>query len=371
MKTGIDNGVSAGSSAVLFAAAGAYLVVTLVDLVDGAAETFVTGRTAQRVMLSLRIRIWAQLQRLSLDYYERELGRPDDDPDDHRRRPVRVVDRERAAVGAGVVRDVPRRRHRAGPGQPRAGPVHAGHRHPARGGHRGVPPPRRAACTTTPATASPSPTPTSRRACPACASRRRSGRKPRPSAGSGGLGADYLASRVAAQRLVATYFPFVQFLSAGADAIVLGVGAVLIGNGSLTSGALIAFILYVDLFFSPIQALSQVFDSWQQTRVSVGRISELMRMDTLTPAADRSGRPGPGARSGHLRGRALQLPSAPPRSARRAARARAGRPAPAGRPERDRAGRRRRCAGSIWTWPRGRRWPSSARPERASPRWSS
>ena len=33
--------------------------------------------------------------------------------------------------------------------------------------------------------------------------------------GSTGSGRDYLDSRVAAQRLVATYFPFVQFLSGG------------------------------------------------------------------------------------------------------------------------------------------------------------
>jgi ATP-binding cassette subfamily B protein len=99
------------------------------------------------------------------------------------------------------------------------------------------------------------------------------------------LGRDYLSSRLAAQRLVAIYFPFVQFISAGADAIVLGVGAWLIGTGHLTSGALIAFLLYIDMFFSPIQQLSQVFDSWQQTRVSVARIADLMRLDTLTPAA--------------------------------------------------------------------------------------
>ncbi len=74
VKTGIDNGVSAGSTAVLFAASGLFLVVTLADLLDGIGETFVTGRTAQRIMLSLRIRIWAQLQRLSLDYYEREMA---------------------------------------------------------------------------------------------------------------------------------------------------------------------------------------------------------------------------------------------------------------------------------------------------------
>ncbi len=92
-----------------------------------------------------------------------------------------------------------------------------------------------------------------------------------------------MESRVAAQRLVATYFPFVQFLSAVADALVLGVGASLIRDGSLTAGALIAFLLYIDMFFSPIQQLSQVFDSWQQTRVSVSRIAELMALDSLTP----------------------------------------------------------------------------------------
>ena len=59
---------------------------------------------------------------------------------------------------------------------------------------------------------------------------------------------------------MATYFPFVQFLAGVADAIVLGVGAGLIAAGHLTAGALIAFILYIDLFFSPIQQLSQVFD---------------------------------------------------------------------------------------------------------------
>ena len=74
VKTGLDRGVSKGSLAVLFGASAVYLVVVLGDLVDEIFETFITGRTAQRIMLSLRIRIWAQLQRLSLDYYEREMA---------------------------------------------------------------------------------------------------------------------------------------------------------------------------------------------------------------------------------------------------------------------------------------------------------
>ncbi len=74
VKEGIDGGVATGSRAVLFAASALFLTVTLADLFNGIAETFVTGRTAQRVMLSLRIRIWAQLQRLSLDFYEGEMA---------------------------------------------------------------------------------------------------------------------------------------------------------------------------------------------------------------------------------------------------------------------------------------------------------
>src|SRR6202034_2291797 len=58
----------------LFVASAIFLSVALADMIDEIGETFVTGRAAQRIMLSLRIRIWAQLQRLSLDYYESELA---------------------------------------------------------------------------------------------------------------------------------------------------------------------------------------------------------------------------------------------------------------------------------------------------------
>ena len=38
----------------------------------------------------------------------------------------------------------------------------------------------------------------------------------------------------------------------------------LVPNGAVTAGVVIAFLLYLDQFFSPIQQLSQVFDTWQQ-----------------------------------------------------------------------------------------------------------
>ncbi|WP_201799317.1 ABC transporter ATP-binding protein [Subtercola vilae] len=284
VKTGIDNGVQAGSAAVLFGASALYLIVVLADLLDQIASTFVTGRIAQRVMLSLRVRIWSQLQRLSLDYYEREMAgrvmtRMTTDVDQFESliqngllsALVSVV----TFVGVGVALltvnlelglctlsvVIPLAiatvwfRNRSSrlydESRDRIAVVNADFQESLSGVRE------------------------SQAFVHEAETMKR----------FHGFGRQYLQSRVAAQRLVATYFPFVGFLSGVADAIVLGVGAGLIASGQLTSGALIAFILYIDMFFSPIQQLSQVFDSWQQTRVSVGRIAQLMQLETLTPAA--------------------------------------------------------------------------------------
>ena len=282
VKYGVDSGVQAGSQDILFAASGIYLIVALTDMVDEIAETFVTGRTAQRIMLSLRIRIWAQLQRLSLDYYESEMAgqimtRMTTDVDQFESliengalsalvslvtfvgvgAALLVINLTLGLYTLSVV--VPLAlstvffRRRAvvlyNQARDRIAIVNADFQESLSGvresqafGHEAQ---------------------TNRRFA--------------------ALGADYLQSRVSAQRLVATYFPWVQFLSGIAGVIVLGVGATLIHEGRLTTGALIAFVLYIDLFFSPIQQLSQVFDAWQQTTISVRRIGDLMRTETLTP----------------------------------------------------------------------------------------
>ncbi|HWH12186.1 MAG TPA: ABC transporter ATP-binding protein [Solirubrobacteraceae bacterium] len=298
VKTGIDNGVAHGSRDVLFAASGIFLVVSLADLVDLVAETFVTGRAAERIMLSLRIRIWAQLQRLSLDYYEREMaGRI-------MTRMTTDVDQFESLIENGLLSALVAGVTFVGVGLtlvlinttlglctltiavPLAIATAAFRRRAAVLYDQAR---ERLAVVNADFQESLSGVRESQAFVHEAATIRR----------FRSLGRDYLDSRVSAQRLVATYFPFVQFLSGAADAIVLGIGAGLVAGGELTSGALIAFILYVDLFFSPIQQLSQVFDSWQQTRVSVSRIGELMGLDTRTPpAADPL---DPGALVGEIR----------------------------------------------------------------------
>jgi ATP-binding cassette, subfamily B, bacterial len=99
------------------------------------------------------------------------------------------------------------------------------------------------------------------------------------------LNRTYLADRTTAQRLIALYFPFVLLLADIAAAVVLGAGAVLVDDGAITTAVLIAFLLYLDQFFAPIQQLSAVFDTWQQATASTKKIDELMATPTSTPPA--------------------------------------------------------------------------------------
>jgi ATP-binding cassette subfamily B protein len=282
VRIGVDHGVTAGAEHVLWWASAAFLAVACADLVDQVAATFVTGRTSERVMASLRIRIWAQLQRLSVDYYEREMAgrimtRMTTDVDQFETLiengllqalvslvtfvgvgvALLLMDLELAlwtltvivplVVATVIFRRVTNRLYDVV--REALAVVNADFQESLSG----------------------------IREAQAFVHEELTVER------FHGLGRRYYDGRAQAQRTIATYFPFVLFLSAIADVVVLGVGAHLIEQGRLTTGVLIAFLLYLTMFFSPIQQLSQVFDSWQQTRVSIGRISELMRLRSITP----------------------------------------------------------------------------------------
>jgi ATP-binding cassette subfamily B protein len=79
------------------------------------------------------------------------------------------------------------------------------------------------------------------------------------------------------------YFASTQMLSTVAKALTLWYGAHLVGAGSVTPALLVAFLLYLDQFYSPIQQLSAVFDQWVQARISLGRLDELLATPSSTP----------------------------------------------------------------------------------------
>jgi ATP-binding cassette subfamily B protein len=282
VRHAVDSGIDDASFAFVLGTAAVFAGVALVDWLVMWASSLQTGLTAERLLLALRVRIFAHLQRLSVDYYDRELG-------------GRIMTRMTTDVEAlssllqtGLIQAVVSFftffgvlivlffvnwqlslalmivvpplvlatylfRVRSASAYDRARERIAAVNADLQENLSGV------------------------RVAQASA------REDVNSAGFRRLSSQYLDARLDAQKLVALYFPFVYFLSAMADILVLGVGSGLVTNGTLSAGALIAFILYVDLFFSPVQQLSQVFDTYQQADASMKRINELMATPTATP----------------------------------------------------------------------------------------
>ncbi|NGO06257.1 ABC transporter ATP-binding protein [Streptomyces sp. HC44] len=100
------------------------------------------------------------------------------------------------------------------------------------------------------------------------------------------LADSYCEARIRSAELIARFFPVLQLLSTVAKAIALAVAAPRVIEGDLSYGLLIAFLLYLDQFFTPIQQLSFVFDQWLQAKVAVVQLRELLQTPTGTPLAE-------------------------------------------------------------------------------------
>ncbi|MFC5720307.1 ABC transporter ATP-binding protein [Streptomyces gamaensis] len=286
IRHGIDQGVERLALGAVWAASGLALLVVLGQWAAQAGETRLTGRTGERILYALRMKIFGQLQRLGLDYYERELTgkimtRMTTDVDALSSFlqtglvtavvsvltffgilvALLVLDTELALVVFAtlpllVIGTVVFRRRSVKAyelARERVGLVNADLQESV-AGLRIVQAFRR---------------------------------ETSGAARFGERSAGYRAARIRGQWLISVYFPFVQLLSSVAAAAVLIVGAGRVDDGTLTAGALVAYLLYIDLFFAPVQQLSQVFDGYQQATVALGRVQELLREPTTTPVAER------------------------------------------------------------------------------------
>jgi ATP-binding cassette subfamily B protein len=94
----------------------------------------------------------------------------------------------------------------------------------------------------------------------------------------------------------AVYFPFVDFLSSLATAIILGYGAYLVFDHQTTIGVLTAFLGYATTFFDPVQQLSQLYSTFLSAVAALDKIMEVLEEDpqvTDEPSA---------SELGHIRG---------------------------------------------------------------------
>ncbi|KZB87832.1 ABC transporter [Amycolatopsis regifaucium] len=282
---GIDNGVRAGVEAVIWLAAGIGALVILADWLVVYLQTKMTARVGETVLYSLRVRSYAHLQRLGLDFYERELSgkimtRMTTDVDALSTflqtgvaqavvsaltlvgiaAALMITDMGLAAYALAVlpiliVATVIFRRASSKAyteARERVSVVNADMQENVSG--------LRVAQAYT--------------------------REERTAEKFASRSDEYRRSRLRAQRYVATYFPFAAMLSGLAEVVVLIVGANRVATGTLSAGVLVAFLLYLGQFFSPIQQLSSVFDGYQQARVGLSRIGDLLRTPTSVPEAE-------------------------------------------------------------------------------------
>ena len=296
VRNGIDNGVQTKVFHAIVVVSLIGLAIVLADWVVNILETMVVGRNGERLLYILRVKLFAQLQRLGLDFYEREMsGRI-------MTRMTTDVDALSTFLQTGVVTMVSSVltffgvlaalliiNLKLGLAVLCIFPVLA------------------AATLVFRAKSSKAYTESREKVAVVNASfaenvaglrvtqafRREGTNRDRFS----GLSRAFRTSRLRAQRYIALYFPFVQTLSTVAGAIVLVIATGEVGNGTLKVGALIAYLLYIDMVFAPVQQLSQVFDGYQQAMVGFRRMAELLRLGTSTPPAARPVTPG------RLRGR--------------------------------------------------------------------
>lgn len=88
--------------------------------------------------------------------------------------------------------------------------------------------------------------------------------------------AAYVRARMVSQQAISIFFPFITLMSDLATAGVIAFGAHQVAGGSTSAGTLVAFVLYLGMLFGPVQQLSQVFDGYQQALVGLRRISDLL-----------------------------------------------------------------------------------------------
>jgi ATP-binding cassette, subfamily B, bacterial len=81
----------------------------------------------------------------------------------------------------------------------------------------------------------------------------------------------------------AIYGPGTQMLGYLSQAALLAIGGTMVLNHQLTIGALVAFFLYLNRFFAPIQLLVQQYSTYQQGQSSVAKLRTLFATEPSTP----------------------------------------------------------------------------------------
>ncbi|MGH2987962.1 MAG: ABC transporter ATP-binding protein [Solirubrobacterales bacterium] len=98
--------------------------------------------------------------------------------------------------------------------------------------------------------------------------------------------------------LNASYFPAVELLSAIGTAAIILYGGYQAIDGQVELGVVVAFIGYLQLFFDPIQQISQLYTTYQQGMAALDKIFDLL--DTAPDMTDKADAIDPGRLRGEI-----------------------------------------------------------------------
>ncbi len=98
--------------------------------------------------------------------------------------------------------------------------------------------------------------------------------------------------------LNASYFPAVELLTAVGTAAIIVYGGTQAIDNAIQIGTIVAFIGYLQVFFDPIQQLSQLYTTYQQGMAALDKVFELL--DTEPDMVDSAGAIDPGQLRGEI-----------------------------------------------------------------------
>jgi ATP-binding cassette, subfamily B, bacterial len=97
----------------------------------------------------------------------------------------------------------------------------------------------------------------------------------------------YRRSLLRALRLMATFQPFVEFTSSLGSIVVIYFGGRLAFNQTLSVADLVAFFLYLEMFYQPVRNLSGAWENIQSALAGADRVAELLEEEPeILDAAD-------------------------------------------------------------------------------------
>ena len=285
VQGGLEQAVDHRSLSMLLAICGVFAAVATVAIVDVWATHLVTSRTTERILYALRIRLFAHLQRLGMDYYDRTHG-------------GRIMTRLTSDVNA-VAELIQAGLTNALVGLvtftgmtavllvlnptlalvvlaviPPAAIATVRYRKVVRPAYERARELNSMLNTFLHETLAVLPVTQAFR------------REPANLRHFGTLAEEQRYERVKANRATAYYIGFVELLATLTVAATLYVGYHLIAADRLAVSELVPFLLYLALAFAPIQQFATVFDVYQRARTGIVRISAMLAEEASVPTPE-------------------------------------------------------------------------------------